>query len=296
MKYFLKSASCMSIYFFIVSMALFVAGCENEEFKKIQISAENGETDAQYLLGKMYSEGKNVQKNNHLSAYWYKKAAVGYQMLAEEGNNEAQFCLGLMYLNGDGVSTNETTAFNWFKKSAENGNTNAQYNLGKMYHRGIGVGKDRVIALEFYQKAAELGNADAKSALRIIASENEPKLSYYEGGQLKSKTPYKDGEIHGRVEFYNQNGRLTRSALYANGQQENAVGYNSDNSECFRIIYQNGFPVSGIWKREKNFDELTNMEQISAANYQEKYYEIKRLSDAQLLNWQNGHSLGVMCK
>ena len=40
---------------------------------------------------------------------------------------------------------------------------------------------------------------------------------YYESGQLESKADYKDGELHGLEEEFNEDGSLKSSTTYENG-------------------------------------------------------------------------------
>ena len=58
--------------------------------------AEEGDAEAQYLLGRMYFAGKGVPKDHAESVKWYRRAA-------EQGNAEAQSKLGFMYHFGWGV-------------------------------------------------------------------------------------------------------------------------------------------------------------------------------------------------
>ena len=113
------------------------------------------DADAQFLLGKCYSEGQGVATNLEEAVNWYRKAA-------EQGNAKAQYSLGDCYEYGYGVTKNETEAANWYRKAAEQGNAKAQNNLGACYGRGYGVTKNEAEAVNWYRKAAEQGNATAQ--------------------------------------------------------------------------------------------------------------------------------------
>jgi TPR repeat protein len=52
-----------------------VAKNEAEAAKWCLKLAEQGNTNAQYILGKMYAEGKGVAQNNAEAVKWYRKAA-----------------------------------------------------------------------------------------------------------------------------------------------------------------------------------------------------------------------------
>ena len=116
------------------------------------------DADAQFLLGKCYSEGQGVATNLEEAVNWYRKAA-------EQGNAKAQYSLGDCYEYGYGVTKNETEAANWYRKAAEQGNAKAQNNLGACYGRGYGVTKNEAEAVNWYRKAAEQGNATAQNNL-----------------------------------------------------------------------------------------------------------------------------------
>jgi TPR repeat protein len=79
-------------------------------------AADQGDADAQYERGLLYSQGRGVTQNYAEAAKWYRKAA-------EQGNDPAQYELGLLYNGG------ATTL--WFM--AEKGDAKAQYEYGHYY-------------------------------------------------------------------------------------------------------------------------------------------------------------------
>jgi TPR repeat protein len=94
--------------------------------KELAVLAEQGSSDAQLILGKMYMIGQGVPKDSDRAIKWLKPAAV-------QGNADAQFFLGSMYLLpqkdiGEGLK--------WLRLSAEQGMQDAQYLLGKAYMQG----------------------------------------------------------------------------------------------------------------------------------------------------------------
>ncbi len=58
--------------------------------------AQQGDADAQFYLGQMYSKGRGVPQDDAEAVAWYRRAA-------EHGDAEAQFYLGQMYSKGRGV-------------------------------------------------------------------------------------------------------------------------------------------------------------------------------------------------
>ncbi len=123
-------------------------------------AAENGDTLAQFELGKNYYEGTGLSKDYAKAVFWYTKAA-------ELGHAKAQNNLGICYVNGQGVEQDYTKAAKWYTKAAEQGYSNAQYNLAICYANGQGVEQDYTKAAKWYEKAAEQGLADAQYNLGV---------------------------------------------------------------------------------------------------------------------------------
>jgi hypothetical protein len=69
-------------------------------------AAEQGNVDAQFGLGAMYTNGQGVAKDERTAVLWYTKAA-------EQGDAGAQYTLGVMYANGQGVAKDKKTAALW---------------------------------------------------------------------------------------------------------------------------------------------------------------------------------------
>jgi S1-C subfamily serine protease len=89
-----------------------------EEEDRLRLSAEQGDTEAQYNLGVMYHQGHAVPQD-------YKKAVKWYRLSAEQGNASAQSMLGVMYYNGKGVLKDYVLAYMWINLGSSNGNKNA---------------------------------------------------------------------------------------------------------------------------------------------------------------------------
>jgi len=128
--------------------------------------AEQGNANAQFNLGILYSNGLGVTKD-------YSEAARLYRKAADQGNSNAQFNLGILYSNGLGVTQDYSEAAKLYRKSAELGNAKAQFNLGLFYNNGMGVTQDFSEAAKFYRKAAEQGDADAQLILGAMYEEGQ---------------------------------------------------------------------------------------------------------------------------
>src|SRR5207244_3285674 len=95
--------------------------------KEFTALAEQGNADAQVLLGKMYLIGKGVLKDPETGLRWFKAAA-------QQGNSDGEFLLGAMYLL---PHSDIPEGLKWVRLAAEQGNQDAQMLLGKNYLEGL---------------------------------------------------------------------------------------------------------------------------------------------------------------
>ena len=84
--------------------------------------AEQGDAEAQVLLGMMNAEGQGVPQD-------YKEAVKWWRLSAEQDDAYAQFNLGVMYDEGDGVPQDYAEAIRLWKLAAEQGDEEAQHHL-----------------------------------------------------------------------------------------------------------------------------------------------------------------------
>ena len=80
--------------------------------------AEQGNAGAQFLLGRMYSNGQGVAQD-------YVEAVRLYRLSAEQGLADAQTNLGVMYDDGTGVIQDNVYAHMWANIAASTGDENA---------------------------------------------------------------------------------------------------------------------------------------------------------------------------
>lgn len=85
-----------------------------------------GDSWAAYRLGKVYLEGRDIQKETAKAVEYLTNAA-------QEGNQYAQYTLGKLYLAGEDVARDREQAYRWFWESASQGNEYAQFFL-KHFH------------------------------------------------------------------------------------------------------------------------------------------------------------------
>ena len=88
--------------------------------------AEQGNQEAQLIVGKMYMIGQGVEKDSEQAIHWF-KAAAG------QGNTDAQFFLGAIYLL---PQRDIAEGLKWLTLSADQGMQDAQFLLGMAYLKG----------------------------------------------------------------------------------------------------------------------------------------------------------------
>lgn len=122
-------------------------------------AAEAGLVHAQYELGKIYRDGRGVEKDALLAAAWLTRAA-------EQGSDVASYALGALLLTGgEGLAKDILSALNWLRRSAEDGNQYAQYRLGRLLLRGEDAPREIEEAVRWLTASAEQGNRYAQYAL-----------------------------------------------------------------------------------------------------------------------------------
>jgi len=128
---------------------------------QIRAKAENGDLDAQNVLGNVYTNALLGVKQDFAEALrWYKRAA-------DKAFAPAQFNLGLAYELGRGTAADDRQAFKYYLMAAEQGFAAAQFNVGNMYSAGRGVGQDLFEANLWYKQAAEKGFIEAQFGLGL---------------------------------------------------------------------------------------------------------------------------------
>lgn len=170
----------------------------------LQLSADNGNPDAQWELGTMYEFANHVSKDEAKALGLYRRSAeagspIGLYMLAhcyqhgivvEEDHavsdslyaksfNELMKLvpqediyvlnfIGSAYYWGDGVKADREKAFGYYLISAQKGNPETQYKTGNCYETGQGTAKNMEEAIVWYRQSAAQGYPDAVSALERL--------------------------------------------------------------------------------------------------------------------------------
>jgi hypothetical protein len=118
------------------------------EFDRLLQAAEDGDAQAQVLVGVRYETAEQVTRDYNLAARYYQRAAA-------QGNSSGQYYYGRLLRYGWGVPQDLEGAVRFYQLSADQGNPFGQNNLGVMYENGLGVTRDLARAAEYYKQAAD---------------------------------------------------------------------------------------------------------------------------------------------
>lgn len=134
----------------------------NEDEEKgvewIKKSAEQGNAEAQELLGNCYMQGTGIDKDEKMAVYWHEKAA-------EQGQTFSQSELVRCYEQGIGVEKNDQIVVKWLEKLTD---ADSQFKLAFYYESVFGENEQKVV--EIYQRLVSENNhigAKYKLALRL---------------------------------------------------------------------------------------------------------------------------------
>ncbi|MDR1952611.1 MAG: DUF805 domain-containing protein [Elusimicrobiota bacterium] len=140
------------------------------DYQALNITALEGDPDAQYMMAIMFDLGLGVKEDKNAATDWFESAFIGYYSLSIDIiNDEAQCKIGDMYFWGLGVEENKELAAKWYKRSALLRNTDALYNLAKMTETSAGgIRKNPKEALKLYERAAMQGSFLAQKKMNLI--------------------------------------------------------------------------------------------------------------------------------
>jgi TPR repeat protein len=117
--------------------------------------ANDGDANAQVILGNLYEQGLGVKQSYESALAWYQKAG-------DQDSPEGQYNAGLLYFNGTGVAKDYRAAYEWFNDAADAGSIEGAYMLGVMYHEGHGVPINFEQARHWFLTSAKQGYANAQ--------------------------------------------------------------------------------------------------------------------------------------
>lgn len=117
-----------------------------ESIKYYQRAAELGNSEAQTIIGEVYSKGMVEYPVSWIDAvYWFEKSA-------QQGNLNAIRHLFFCYLNGTGIERNYDKAFSLIDYYYDTSDSVILFLLGCCYENAIGTAKDYQAAYNYYLK------------------------------------------------------------------------------------------------------------------------------------------------
>lgn len=132
-----------------------------EDVEAVYQKALNGNADAQFEIGKLFSEGKIIKQNFESAFFWLSKAC-------KQNHAKAFQYLGNCYLCGEGVPADAEKAMECYKRSGELGCGGGFYNLGFAYYNGMGSKVDCDKAVFYLDKAGKMGEPDGFTGAGIV--------------------------------------------------------------------------------------------------------------------------------
>ncbi len=153
--------------------------------------AEQGDSEAQFQMGKCYEYGTNDLHEDYATAVqWYQKSAdqghaeaqnkIGtyhfrqknykeamkyYGNAAAAGSANARYNMGMLYMNGEYGLYDVEKGLRCYQLAAESGLVNAQFELGLCYYNNIGGANYRTQAILWFERAASQGYDEAQFML-----------------------------------------------------------------------------------------------------------------------------------
>jgi len=174
---------------FLALMYLRGEGVTRDEARSLEFlrsSADEGNSEARYLLGQRYFYGLGLPRDRGLAISYLRaasadgdfRASVFLKIIAKGSRGEArdrksmvatvkrkarskvadaQYILAFMYLTGDGVPKDGVEEVRWYRAAADR-NVRAAFMLSFMYQQGEGVQRNPVEAFRLMRFAAEKGD------------------------------------------------------------------------------------------------------------------------------------------
>ena len=98
---------------------LYMADDYAKAIRQMDALGREGGIRAQYMMGRMFSEGEGVRQDDDAAAKWY-------QVAADRGDVVSQLSLGTLYVSGRGVDQNFVEAYKWLTLVALSDNRTAK--------------------------------------------------------------------------------------------------------------------------------------------------------------------------
>jgi len=152
------------LYYLIANDEYSVSRYKSAE-KYYFMASRRGNVDAMIALGRMYAQGKGVDKD-------LAKAKKLFSDAVARGSCQAMCELGILILDENVPAPDYDTARKYLENASGKGYASAQYKLGTIYLNGLGGPRDLEKAKELF-RSASLKNNEAKLELLIMAKQDE---------------------------------------------------------------------------------------------------------------------------
>lgn len=143
-------------------------------------AAGKGNAVALCLVGKFYKNGSNFVKENIQQALSY------FRQAANKGSLEAMCQLAFCYEQGRGVDISREQAFRLYKQAADNNYGKGLFGVARCYRMGLGVKESWQYAKEYYKKAFDKGYKKKEAKLMIELCERQAIKEFVNKTTLKT--------------------------------------------------------------------------------------------------------------
>ncbi|KAF2417431.1 HCP-like protein, partial [Tothia fuscella] len=189
----------------------------------LQHAADEGNSDALFLLAEMNFHGNYSHPRNYTEAFHR------YQQLATlTGNATAQHMVGFMYSTGIGgvVEKDQAKAMLYYTFAAEGGHVRSQMAIAYRHHSGIGTPRNCDEAVHYYQRVAD-------EVIKFLRS-GPP------GNHMMEKSSYRIVDDHGGI--YGEGASVSSSGPNAMTATANSDAHASidDVLEYLDLMYRKG--------------------------------------------------------
>ncbi len=137
--------------------------CEKDRYEAM---ADDGVSYAQNILGLIYENALEVQKDLTKAFKWY-------EVSAKQGLAKAEFNLALCYFYAKGCQRDYEKAIEFFTLASSQNHNRSFYYLAKMYEEGLGLKQDIQKAKQNYKLSAYHGYQLAYKKLRELQSRGD---------------------------------------------------------------------------------------------------------------------------
>lgn len=183
----------------------------NEGLTGLLNLAKEGNSKAQWVLGKMFISGNYLPQNNEQGNLWLKKSA-------DANNAYGQLLYGASFM--DGEANDYTSAFYWINEANKNKLPESYAVLAELYRNGFGTSQDIKKAFELNLEGANLGDQTAMFNVAYCFGNGQG----VDANQSEAFKWYKKLADCGNISAQNNIG-----AMYQNG-----TGVTKDSSEAFK--------------------------------------------------------------